>query len=240
MYPDTIIGVLLISAAAIADVKVTQSPGNIEITEGQEFQISCTFTPFSIKLYAITWSKAVIGSQNCKVTNTSEEFIGRVLYKHDKVSKSSQLIVMDTKQNDFGIYYCEVQVMNAGNGSGKGTRVTVNGVNDSKKKVSAAKRKLTALSSSLVLIILLLLLITILIVLRRRKSQDRTSRTGNEEQVETPNTVVYANLRIDKSKRHRPGNHINDQIAGPPLRAYHRDENTVVYAAIRPPRGRPN
>ncbi|XP_038644574.1 immunoglobulin superfamily member 11-like [Scyliorhinus canicula] len=128
MYPDTIIGVLLISAVAIADVKVTQSPGNIEITEGQEFQISCTFTTSSnVTQYGITWYKAVAGCENCNVMNTSEEFIGRVLDKHDDVSKSKQLIVMDAKQNDSGIYYCEVVVMRAGNGRGKGTRVTVNG-----------------------------------------------------------------------------------------------------------------
>ncbi|XP_072329665.1 uncharacterized protein [Scyliorhinus torazame] len=243
MHLNIIIGVLLISGVVIAYVNVTQRPESLKITEGEGFQLFCKFTASNmIRLYGITWYKQVLGCENCTVTMKSEEYIGRELEKYDNYSKTYCINVMNATQNDSGIYYCDVDVMSVGKGTGMGTRVTVNGVNDSKKEVSAAKRKLVALYSSLVLIILLLLLITILIVLRRRKSQGRTSRTGNEEQFQgdTSNTVVYTDLRIVKPKKHRPGNHMNDQIAGPPLRAYHRDEGTVVYAPIRPPRGRPN
>ncbi|XP_072329400.1 natural cytotoxicity triggering receptor 3-like [Scyliorhinus torazame] len=96
--------------------------------EGEVFQIVCKFTA-SVRSrgYAINWYKQVLGRERCRVTNNSEEFIGRVLEKSDDSSKSDQITVIAAKQNDSGIYYCEIVLMGVGKGTGKGTRVTVNG-----------------------------------------------------------------------------------------------------------------
>ncbi|XP_078075389.1 uncharacterized protein LOC144497825 [Mustelus asterias] len=228
MYP--VMGVLLISAVAVADVKVTQSPGIIDVIEGGQFQMSCTFTASNVSpVFGFSWYKQASGHEKSCVTNTSEEFVGRVLKKHGQFLNISQITVMEANRNDSGIYYCEVDSPEFGKGAGMGTQVTVKGQAESKEE--ASKQKLIALSSALVVTTLVLLLIAILIFLSRNKCQERTPRTRNKAQGDTSNNVVYADLRIAKPKTQRPGNRTNNHVAGSPP---HRGEDNVVYAAVGP------
>ncbi|XP_072329666.1 uncharacterized protein [Scyliorhinus torazame] len=231
MYSEIIIRVLLISAVAIADLKVIQKPKLIEITEGEEFQIFCNFTASTMpNSYGITWYKQLLGRENRTVTNKSEEFIGRILENYDTFSKSKQLTVIDATQNDSGIYYCKVDCVTF-RGTGMGTRVTVKSVKDNKTEVSIAKRNLSILPPVLMVTILLLLQVTILIALGSNKCQGRTSRAGNEVQGDTSNTVD-AEMRIAKPLKHSRGYHVNEQIVGPTSPADQQDENTIVYATV--------
>ncbi|XP_041068171.1 natural cytotoxicity triggering receptor 3-like isoform X4 [Carcharodon carcharias] len=230
MYPDTILGVLLISAVAAADIKVTQSPPVIELTEGEEFQLTCTFTtPETTTLFAVAWYKEVLDCESCKVMNKSGEFIGRVLEESQISLRRNQVTVMDARQNDSGIYYCEIESIQFGKGTGTGTRVTVKAVHDR----NTAQHSLVIFSSLLVVIVSLLLT-AVLITWRRCKHQERTSRTREEEQGGASNNVAYADLRIVKPKTNRTENHRKGQSAGAPSRTSQRDEDTVVYATVGP------
>ncbi|XP_078422738.1 uncharacterized protein LOC144695678 isoform X2 [Cetorhinus maximus] len=249
MFPDTIIGALLIFAVAAADIKVTQSPRVIEITEGGEFQLLCTLTELKAEtVLAVKWYKEVLGCEICKVMNKSGEFIGRVLEENQSSLRWFQITVMDARQNDSGIYYCEIDSIQFGKGNGTGTRVTVKAVHDR----NTAQHNLVIFSSLLVVIVSLLLTAA-LITWRRCKHQgnnvgcdtrknsparprsiERTSRTREEEQGGASNNVVYADLRIVNPKTNRTENHRKGQSAGAPSRTSQGDEGAVVYAAVGP------
>ncbi|XP_067865595.1 uncharacterized protein [Heterodontus francisci] len=234
MPRGTLIGVLLISAAALADIKVTQSPQNIEVRAGMKIHLSCSFNRFAeFRIFSHHWYKQGLGREKSAVTNTSAEFIGRVL-KETQGSKTN-ITILDAKQNDSGTYYCEVEIFNFARGTGIGTRVTVKvGPDNTMDSHSSVRKKnLIILASVLGGIVLILSSMALLVVLHFCKHRDRTPAAQTQEQGVTSNNIVYADLHINKPKTHGPGSLRKDRLASPPSRAFEQ-EDAVVYATVRP------
>uniref|UniRef100_UPI00398E708F uncharacterized protein isoform X1 n=2 Tax=Pristiophorus japonicus TaxID=55135 RepID=UPI00398E708F len=234
MHPDTIIVMLLTSAVTIADIQVTQSPRNIEVTEGMQFHLYCVFTASAMPaVAAYTWYKQGPGHEKSYVKNTSGEFYARVLeqdVKSFEANKNASITIMGAKRNDSGLYYCEVDLFD-GRDTGKGTLVRVKGGNGSNKEHSSSisKSNWIILSSVLGLIVLVLIHIAVLAACHFCKQRDRTPRNGMEEQGAASNTVVYSDVHFKNNKKHRPGNLNKDQRACPV-----QNEDTIVYATLGP------
>nr|QTT61898.1 natural cytotoxicity triggering receptor 3 [Ginglymostoma cirratum] len=115
----------VLSAAAVENITVIQSPNSLTKTPGQAARLGCTYEgPSGIGSY--TWHRG--NKRGNEVSNNTAEFRGRVFSASQgdfRDRRDASIRIIDLKPEDTGFYICEVVFLGMREAYGTGTTLIV-------------------------------------------------------------------------------------------------------------------